>query len=173
MDDFHRTTLGRTGLPVCRLGVACSYGAPAEAFEEAFDHGVNYFYFGGRRTGAMAQAVQNILSRGDRDHLIILIQSYSRSASLMELFLTATRWGDLLNPRRMPAHQGPLTATDCYRFVLSNPSVDVYMTGPRTRGHMREALEALEPGPLSSEEMARVRLIGDHVHATSRRLSFG
>jgi aryl-alcohol dehydrogenase-like predicted oxidoreductase len=73
----------------------------------------------------------------------------------------------------MPEHQAPLTATDCYRFVLSNPSVDVCMTGPKTRGHMREALEALELGPLSSEEMARVRLIGDHVHATSRRLSFG
>jgi len=32
-------TLGRTGLKAGRLGVASSYGAPAEAYEEAFERG--------------------------------------------------------------------------------------------------------------------------------------
>ena len=84
--DFRNATLGRTGLRVCRLGVACSYGAPSEAFREAFDQGVNYFYYGGRRTKAMADAVRSIVARGKRDQLIILVQSYSRSAALMEIF---------------------------------------------------------------------------------------
>jgi hypothetical protein len=35
---------------------------------------------------------------------------------------------------------------------------------------MREALRALELGPLAPEEMARIRRIGDHVHAHHRRL---
>ena len=48
-------TLGRTGLNVGRLGVAASYGAPAEAFEEAFERGCNYFYIGsGRHRGNIA-----------------------------------------------------------------------------------------------------------------------
>jgi aryl-alcohol dehydrogenase-like predicted oxidoreductase len=269
MDDFKRAKLGRTGLPVCRLGVACSYGAPTEAFEEAFDHGVNYFWWGSRRTAAMQRAIRHILGRGKRDELVIVIQSYSRSAALMERFYqralkqlgidsadilllgwhnsmpsrrifdralqmkdkgffrflglsghnrslfpqlaatldfdlfhirynaahrgaeqdiftkldprrrpglvsyTATRWGDLLKRKRMPPDRQPLTAADCYRFVLSNPAVDVCMTGPRTAEQMKEALKALSLGPLSEEEMARVRQIGDFVHATSRRLSFG
>jgi hypothetical protein len=37
------TILGGTGLRVCPLGVASSYGAPAEAFAEAFERGLNYF----------------------------------------------------------------------------------------------------------------------------------
>ena len=50
MDDQNRfRILGRTGLKVGRLGVACSYGAPTAAFEEAFEQGVNYFYWGARR----------------------------------------------------------------------------------------------------------------------------
>jgi hypothetical protein len=35
--SFEAGTLSRTGLKVGRLGVASSYGAPAEAYEEAFD----------------------------------------------------------------------------------------------------------------------------------------
>jgi aryl-alcohol dehydrogenase-like predicted oxidoreductase len=42
--SFTRATLGRTGIEVCRLGIGSSYGAPASAVEQAFDHGVNYFY---------------------------------------------------------------------------------------------------------------------------------
>jgi hypothetical protein len=42
MDQFKTTSLRQTGLKVGRLGVSASYGAPAEAFEEAFEKGCNY-----------------------------------------------------------------------------------------------------------------------------------
>ena len=38
--------LGRTGLKVGRLGLASGYGAPAEAFEEGFERGCNYWTWG-------------------------------------------------------------------------------------------------------------------------------
>jgi hypothetical protein len=34
---------------------------------------------------------------------------------------------------------------------------------------MREALRALDLGPLTPEEMSRIRRIGDHVHRHHRR----
>ena len=258
--------LGGTGLKVGRLGVAASYGAPTEAFEEAFERGVNYFYWGSMRTRAMAQAIQNIVRKGRRDDLVLVLQSYSRSSRLMrslfrkglkqlgldsadvlllgwhnalpsprileearamqeegmfkflalsghnrqlfpelakderfglfhvrynavhrgaeqEVFpllpdgnrpgivtFTTTRWGDLLKPKLMPRGEGPFTGTECYRFVLSNPAVDVCMSGPKDVTQMRQALAALDAGPLSDEEMARARRIGDWVHLHHRRL---
>jgi predicted aldo/keto reductase-like oxidoreductase len=55
---------------------------------------------------------------------------------------TATAWGKLLNPKKMPIGEKPLTAAECYRFVLANPAVDVCMTGARTVKEMRENLES-------------------------------
>jgi len=81
---------------------------------------------------------------------------------------TATRWGQLLKESKMPPGERPLTAKECYRFVLSNPAVDVCMMGARNLEMMHENLEALDSGPLSSEEMARVRRIGDHVYGKPR-----
>ena len=81
---------------------------------------------------------------------------------------TATRWGQLLKESKMPPGEKPLTAKDCYRFVLSHPAVDVCMTGARNLMMMQENLETLEEGPLSPEEMARVRRIGDHVYGKPR-----
>ena len=43
MDLKERRILGRSGLEVGRLGVACGYGAPTAAFEEAFERGVTTF----------------------------------------------------------------------------------------------------------------------------------
>lgn len=257
--------LGRTGLRVGRLGVSASYGAPAEAFEEAFERGCNYFYWGSRRTAAMARGIRNILARGRRGEMVLVLQSYSRSAALMErLFVrglrelgadradilllgwynglpserildraeamrekglfrflalsghdrtflaevakdarfgnfhvrynaahrgaqedifeklpaeggpgivtfTTTRWGDLLNPKKMPPGERPLSGADCYRFALSHPAVDVCMSGPADLAQMREALRALDLGPLGPEEVDRARRIGDFVRRHSRR----
>jgi len=77
---------------------------------------------------------------------------------------TATRWGSLLKPRKMPKGERPLRGRDCYRFVLSNPDFNVCMTGPGNAAEMDEALAALDEGPLSPEENARIRRIGDFVH---------
>lgn len=77
---------------------------------------------------------------------------------------TATRWGKLLDPNKMPPGEPPLSPSDCYRFVLSNPSVDICLMGPRTMDEFKEGIKALEEGPLSEEEMERVRRIGDFVH---------
>jgi len=260
MDFTKPTILGRTGIKVGRLGVASSFGAPAEAFEEAFERGCNYFYWGSIRKNGMRQAIRNICGRGRRDDLAIVIQSYSRSALLMELFLkkalkslnvevadvlilgwhnkppsqrileralsmkesglfrflglsghnrllfprlaeegvfdlfhirynaahrgaegetfpylqgedrpgivsyTATRWGQLLNRKKMDQGETPPSAGDCYRFVLSSPAVDVCICGPRDSAQMKEGLRTLELGPLNQEEMERMRRIGDHVH---------
>ena len=36
---------------------------------------------------------------------------------------TATRWGHLLDPSKMPPNESPPRARDCYRFALSHPAV--------------------------------------------------
>ena len=77
---------------------------------------------------------------------------------------TATRWGQLVDPRKMPPGEAPLTAADCYRFALSSGHVDVCLTGPRTAVELEENLKALDLGPLSSEEMKRARRIGKYVY---------
>jgi hypothetical protein len=38
-----RSTRGRTNLKACRLGISSSFGAPAAAYEAAFERGCNYF----------------------------------------------------------------------------------------------------------------------------------
>ncbi|KPJ75403.1 MAG: hypothetical protein AMJ54_15075 [Deltaproteobacteria bacterium SG8_13] len=77
---------------------------------------------------------------------------------------TATSWQQLLKKSKMPAGQTPPTAADCYRFVLSHPSVDACMVGARSREQMRENLGVLDTGPMNAEELERMRTIGDHIH---------
>ncbi len=263
---FTDRILGGTGLTVGPLGMAASYGAPAEAFEAAFERGCNYFYLGGgRRRAEMKRAIRNLCRRGLRDRLVVAIQSYARFGYLMEWFLrynlksmglqqadvlvlgwhnrrplsglvsraqqikakglcrflaisghqrslfpqmdeeaqfdlfhvrynaahrgaeeeifphlkkknrpgivsyTATRWGQLLNPKKMPPGEVMPKPSDCYRFALSNPSVDVCMCGPRNMKQMQEALPALELGPLDEDAMERMKRIGNYVRSTNRR----
>jgi aryl-alcohol dehydrogenase-like predicted oxidoreductase len=76
---------------------------------------------------------------------------------------TATCWGKLLQPPK--GWSGPAaTAGDCYRFCLTNPHVDLVVSAPKTAAQMRENMQALERGPLSDEEMARMRALGRAVH---------
>ena len=266
MAAFKERALGGTGLKVGPLGMAASYGAPVEAFEEAFDRGCNYFYLGGGwRKAAMKQAIRNICGRGQRDKLVIAIQSYARFGYLMEWVLksrlrsmgleradilvlgwhnrrpssglvkraqamkakglcrylamsghqrklfpqmdadgqfdlfhvrynaahrgaeqevfphlqgddrpgivsyTATRWGQLLNPNKMPPTDTVPAPGDCYRFALSNPAVAVCLCGPKNVDQMRDALPALELGPLDGRDMERMKRIGDYVRSTNKR----
>jgi predicted aldo/keto reductase-like oxidoreductase len=262
MDFREKIRLGRTGLQVGRLGISSSYGAPAKAFEEAFDRGCNYFSWGTfikGRSAEMEKAIKNIVERGHREALIVSMWSYAHNSFLTEIsfrrglkalgieyadvlvlgyfprrpnqkvidgarrlkkeglvrfiglsshnrrlfpalqkegifdlfhirysaahrgaetetfpFLkgddkpgvvsfTATRWGKLLKPEKMPPGEHPATAVDCYRFVLTNPSVDVCMSGARNLGQMRENLGTLNCGPMIEEELNRMRRIGDYV----------
>lgn len=255
--------LGRSGLQVGRLGVASSYGAPAKAFEEAFERGCNYFvwnsFIRGRRSN-MRDAIRNIIRKGNREKLVIALHAYGHlgllnkkivmdslrvldsgyidvmllgyyasmpgstivrnAAKLKErghirhigitghnrkLFsqidageaidifhvrynaanrgaeddvfpnlraekragvvaFTATRWGQLMEKKRMPPGEKPLTAGECYRFVLSNPHVDVCLTGPSTREEMHSNLAVLNQGPLTHNEEERIRRIGTYVY---------
>lgn len=251
--------LGRTGREVHRLGIASSFGLGAAGVEEAIERGVNYVYWGSLRRSAFGQGLRNVIARGGRDKICLVIQSYTRLGFLMgwslrralrwlgtdhadvlllgwwqsepplriidaalalqqkglarhialstherpllpkiaggpydvfhvrynaahrgaeaEVFdplgsdcaerpglvaFTALRWGSLV---KTPAPDGRMvTAGDCYRFALSHPSVDVCMTGPRNDGDVRHALDALEKGPLSEEDMAWMRGHGDRIH---------
>lgn len=258
--------LGRTGLQTGRLGISSSYGAPAAAFEEAFERGCNYFVMGSflkGRSKEMIRAIHNITKKGERDKLVVCMMEYTHSSLLgrghfyrglkklgldhvdvfmlgyypgkprkqvMDLALnlkevgmvhylalsshnrklfpklvdspidifqvrynpansgaekdvfpftggenrpglisfTATRWGQLLKESKMPPGEKPLTAKDCYRFVLSNPAVDVCMIGARSLEMMRENLKILDSEPLNEDEMARIRRIGDHIYGKPR-----
>lgn len=81
---------------------------------------------------------------------------------------TATCWGKLLQPKLMPHGERPPKPADCYRFVLSHPDVNVCVTGPSTAEQMEENLASLSAGPLSEEEMARIRRIGQHIYGSGR-----
>jgi predicted aldo/keto reductase-like oxidoreductase len=264
--DFLFTTLGRTGRCVHRLGVASSYGIGGRDVEEAVEeHGVNYLYWGSFRTARFGRAIRALCRRGHRDNLFIVVQSYSRLASLVrpslraalawlrieqadllllglwnspvwnrvvaaaeacrvsgmvrhlgvsthqrtlvpdfagaspfdvvhlrynaanrgaeqEVFphvgssdraglvaFTATRWGKLLRcPAGAPHDMRIPAAGDCYRFVLSAPSIDLCMTGPRNGHQLRQALAEVTRGPMSADELAWMRQFGDRVYGRSQ-----
>lgn len=66
-----------------------------------------------------------------------------------------------------------MTAVDCYRFCLSNPHVDLVLTGPKNRQQLKENLHLLrEKGPLSEEEARWISDFGQVVHNASSRFTF-
>ncbi|MEZ5398215.1 MAG: aldo/keto reductase [Bryobacteraceae bacterium] len=79
---FADRELGRTRLTVGPVGLSASYGIPAKAVEAAFERGMNYLYFGSRRTGAFAEAVRNL--RGRRERMVAVVQSYTPVAWYLE-----------------------------------------------------------------------------------------
>jgi len=82
---------------------------------------------------------------------------------------TATRWSYLLRRPKGWPKDGPVpTAPMCYRFVLSNPNVDVCMMAPYNRKQAEEDLAAVRQGPLSDEEMRFMREFGEAVHRAQK-----
>ncbi len=116
MTSFDRAILGRTGLPVSRLGVSASYGIPDAAVERAFEQGINYLYWGSARRAQFGQAIRNLAAH--RDRFVLVIQSYSPAAGLLGFSLERAlrelrfdyadvlllgMWGRLLPPRFLDA----------------------------------------------------------------------
>ncbi len=76
---------------------------------------------------------------------------------------TATAWRKLLN--RPSGWDGPVaSAGDCYRFCLSSPHVDVALTAPASLTELEQNLATLQKGPLSEDEQAWMRRLGQAVH---------
>jgi len=265
-----RVSLGRSGLRVSKLGLGSSFKAPTSSYLEAFDRGVNYFYWGSIRRREMGDAIREI-ARGDRrDDLVCMLQSYSRVGSLLTVFVerglrrlgldhaealllgwrnkppspgvldaarslverglvghiglsthhrrllptllddetfgiwhvrynavhrgaerevfpclagrgesqrpgvvtyTTTRWGDLCDPSKTPPGERTPIGTDCYRFALSRPEIDLCLAGADDPEQMKQALAALEAGPMEADELAWMRRVGDHIYQRSRTSS--
>lgn len=86
---------------------------------------------------------------------------------------TATRWGHLLDPAVLPSDEPAPRASDCYRFVLTHPAVDLAMCAPRDAADLDEALTTIERGPMSEDELAWMKRVGVHVKkATAGRRTF-
>ena len=91
---------------------------------------------------------------------------------------TALAWGQLIKPLKnieIPPWPGPenlkvppLTPELCYRFVLSNPNVHVVLTGPRNQKQMEQNLQAIQKGPLTSDELDWIRDYGRQVRASKK-----
>ncbi|HVY44498.1 MAG TPA: aldo/keto reductase [Minicystis sp.] len=80
---------------------------------------------------------------------------------------TATRWGALLDPALIPEGEPRPRASDCYRFALTNPHVDVTLSGPKDRSELDEAMAAIERGPMDADELAWMKRVGKVVRAAS------
>jgi aryl-alcohol dehydrogenase-like predicted oxidoreductase len=80
---------------------------------------------------------------------------------------TATRWGHLLERPKGLADDVPVpTAGDCYRFCLTDPHVDCVLAGAQNEKQVNEALDQLAKGPMSPDELAWMRKVGDQVRAS-------
>ncbi len=78
---------------------------------------------------------------------------------------TATRWSYLLRrPKHYPTDARIPAASDCYRFVLSNPNVDVCMTAPKNAKEFDENLAGVRRGGLDDHDMSFMKMFGDAVY---------
>jgi aryl-alcohol dehydrogenase-like predicted oxidoreductase len=121
-----------------------------------------------------------LAARGALDVLMIRYNAAHRGAE-QEIFphlaehspgvisYTATRWSYLLRrPRGWPKDGRVPTAPMCYRFVLSNPHVDVCLTAPSNARQLEENLAAVREGPLPEDEMRFMCEFGDAVHRAKK-----
>jgi aryl-alcohol dehydrogenase-like predicted oxidoreductase len=82
---------------------------------------------------------------------------------------TATRWTRLLRrPRGYPKDGRIPTAGMCYRFVLSNPAVNVCLMAPSNLKQFESNLAEIRRGPLAEDEMQFMREFGDVVYRNYR-----
>jgi aryl-alcohol dehydrogenase-like predicted oxidoreductase len=264
MEFDRRIRLPHTDLVVGRVGLGSSFGVGPDGLDLAFDHGINYFYWGSIRRPGFGRGIRALARRG-RERIAVALQSYTRwppalmrravesglrrlkldyadvlllgwwnqrppqwildtalelrekgrvhylmmsghrraffpemaREDIFDLFMvrynaahrgaeedvlprlptgeqrpgicayTATRWGSLIDTRKVPAGERVPGASECYRFCLTNPAVDMVLCGPADAEQVREACTALEKGPLDADELAWMQRVGDHVYGRS------
>jgi aryl-alcohol dehydrogenase-like predicted oxidoreductase len=69
--DFTHTTLRAVNKRVHRLGLACSFGLDAKAFEAALERGLNYIYWTRFRTGQVLPALKAALQRNREAYVVV------------------------------------------------------------------------------------------------------
>ncbi len=265
-DDFFSTTLGTSGIRVCRLGLSGTYFPGRKTIFTALDEGINYFFCYGfdhqmigvlrelssssREKYVVATGAYNLIvghpnirrtlekrlrqlrtdyidvflflgvtnpkhigereieemrrlkeegkvrcigmschdrtfagklaERGELDVFMVRYNAAHRGAE-KDIFLyltkhnpavvsyTATRWRYLLRrPKTWPGENRIPTAGMCYRFVLSNPFVNVCMTAPSNLKQLRENISTFREGPLLPDEMKFMKEFGDAVYSERR-----
>ena len=80
-------SFGDTGFSASPLGVGASYGVDAPAVEEAFERGVNYFYWAWARRGGMRDGLRALIPR-HREKMFIVITSLLPAAPMLRSCVT-------------------------------------------------------------------------------------
>lgn len=80
---------------------------------------------------------------------------------------TATRWGTLLQPHP-DWPDPPPTASDCYRYCLTEPAVQVVLTAPSSLAELEQNLDVLALPPLSKHKRTQWQRFGDRVYGTGK-----
>ncbi|NUP04951.1 MAG: aldo/keto reductase [Polyangiaceae bacterium] len=83
---------------------------------------------------------------------------------------TATRWGKLLKPF---GDHAPMSAGECYRFVLGHPLVDTVLCGARSFEELASNQAAVALGPLEAPRLQEIKQLGDAVRSgVASRVAF-
>jgi len=75
----------------------------------------------------------------------------------------------LRRPGKWPKEEPLPTAGMCYRFVLSNPNVNVCLTAPTNIKQLEANIAEVQKGPINKEELEFMRKIGDAVYRKKRK----
>jgi aryl-alcohol dehydrogenase-like predicted oxidoreductase len=103
----------------------------------------------------------NAAHRGAEKEIFPFVEKHNTGV----ISFTATRWRYLLRrPKGWPKEGKIPTAGECYRFVLSNPNVDVCMMAPTNENQLISNLKEISAGPLNAVEMDFMLKFGDAVY---------
>jgi aryl-alcohol dehydrogenase-like predicted oxidoreductase len=100
----------------------------------------------------------NAIHRGAEREIFAGLPARESRAGIVSF--TATSWGQLLTPAKLPHGERVPRPADCYRFVMAHPAVDVCMAGPKNAAEFEAGIEALRKGPMDEDELEWMRRVG-------------
>ncbi len=115
----------------------------------------------------------NAAHPGAEREVFPLVQAAAQHERPGVVAFTATRWGSLVDPRKTPPNEPTPRASDCYRFALTHPAVDVVLCGARDGQEIAEAFTAIERGPMDEDELAWMKRVGAAVRQPTQERTLG